>query len=258
MKPRLLPSLALASLTLTGAIALSACAGEPDTSPTPRPAATPVDTSLLPPPSVQPSPDARTTPPSGSVTADNLPEAASLEWNEASTWRALETRAGGGTEQLSVCQQTRLESLGANAIQVRTYSLSGDGGDGVAIAMSFDDRALADQAYGTVQDWVADCRQVLQAQERTDGSQGIAPTPVDVPGEGRAQVTEWAYRSPSTEPGNLEFESQGLVQTGDRLGLLIMRIEGQDNNWDVEAGGPTGAIHPMIRNIPAVADSLRG
>lgn len=253
MKSRLLPSLALAAV-----IALSACSGEPTTSPTPRPAASPVDTSILPPQTAQPTPDARTTPPSGAVTADNLPDAASLEWNEASSWREVSTSSGGGREQLSVCQQNSMESLGANAIQVRTYSLSGDGGDAVAVAMSFDTAELAEQAYSTVQGWVADCTQVLQAQERTNASQGIPPTPVDITGEGQAQMTEWAYRSPSTDPDNLEFESQGIVQADDRLGLLIMRIEGQDNNWDLEPGGPTGAVHPMIRNIPEVADRLRG
>lgn len=249
MKSRLLPPLALAAV-----LALSACSGEPGTSPAPRTEAAPADTSVLPPQTAEPSPDASTTPPGGAVTPANLPEADDLEWNEGTSWRAGATSVGGGSEQLSVCQQNSIESLGANAIHVRRFSMTGDG-EAVSIAMSFENEELAGQAYATAQDWFAACEPVLVAQQRTDGRQGIPETAVEVP-DGRAQVTEWGYRSATTDPDSLEFESQGLVQLSDRVSLTVMRIEGQDNNWDLEPGGPVGAVHPMIRSLPAVATKL--
>ncbi|WP_432560482.1 hypothetical protein [Granulicoccus sp. GXG6511] len=254
MKSRLFPALAVAAV-----LALTACSGEPAATEAPRPEAAPVDTSVLPPQSGAPAPDDPTTPPAGAVTADNLPVAEDLQWNDTADWRTAETSVGGGTEQLSVCQQNSIESLGGNAVQVRTFTLSPAGGqadgEAVAVAMSFDSREFADQGYATAQEWLADCQRVLAAQERTDGRQVISPIEVSVP-SGRAQVTEWSYQAPSTGADSGEFESQGLVQQGDRVALVVMRTPGQDNNWDVEPGGPVGELHPMIRTLPAVADRL--
>ncbi|MDO5681376.1 MAG: hypothetical protein Q4G46_00930 [Propionibacteriaceae bacterium] len=253
MKTPLLPALALAAV-----LAVSAC-GSPNAAPqeAPRTAAAPADTGILPPQTAEPSPDPSTPAPSGAVTEANLPDAQDLHWNDGASWRAAATTTGGGTEQLSVCQQNSMESLGANAILVRTFTFTGNG-DAVAVAMSFDSRAGAEEAYAVAQEWMADCQGVLVAQKRTNGSQGIPPTPVALPQStaGKAQVTEWGYRTASTDPANLEFESQGLAQVNDRLALVFMRSEGQDSNWDLSPGGPVGSVHPMIRSLPAVAAKL--
>ena len=245
MNLRLLPA-----LVATAVLCLSACTTAPES----RPEAAPVDTSIMPPQTALPSPDATTASPIGSVTAANLPAASDLQWNEAATWKVDQTSTGGGGEQVLACQQNSIESLGASAIAVRTFTLS-DSGEGAAIAMSFDSHELADQAYATAGEWLIDCQQVLIAQGRTDGSRGIPLTAVDLP-QGRAQMTEWSYRTDTTDPNNLQFESEGLIQVVDRVAMVMMRIEGQDNNWDLEPDGPTGAVHPMIRSLPAVADKL--
>lgn len=242
MRTHLLPGLAVAAaLVMTGCSAGSAPVSQPP----------PAETSVAAAPTELPSPDAPTTAPPGSVTADDLPAADDLVWNDRASWTVGATTEGGGTEQLFVCQQNSLESLGANAIQVRTYTLSG-ADPAVAIAMSFDSRELADQAYETVKTWNDDCLEVLDAQGRNDAKQTITALGVPIEG-GRGHVTEWAY--PRGED-NGEFESQGLYQIDDRIGLLAMRIEGQDNSWDTAPGGPVGEVHPIIRSLPAAAAKL--
>ena len=253
MKPRLLPSLALAAV-----LSVSACAGEAsDPQEAPRPEAAPVDTSIQPAPTGAPSPDAPTPPPGGAVTAANLPQAQDLQWSEETSWQVEETFTGGGTEQLSVCQQNSIESLGVNAIQVRTFTL-GEDGEAVAIAMSFDGPGAAEEGYALAEEWVGDCEQVLAAQQRTDGRQHFPAAAVTLPAlaDGESQVTEWIYSPPDSGGHYAEFESQGLVRSGDRMAFVIMRVQGQDNSWDLEPGGPVGDVHPMIRSLPAVADRL--
>lgn len=249
MTSRLLPALALTAL-----MGLSACGGQASvpTAETPRPDSAPAATSIAPPQPGMPSPDAATAPPPGSVTEADLPAADDLQWTETTRWRTGDTTAGGGDDQVSACQQTRLESLGGNAIVVRTFALGDDAGQGASVAMSFDSRELADQAYDIAQGWLGDCEAVLTAQNRTGGRQTVSATPVPLQ-EGRAVVTEWAY---STAPDSGEFESQGLIQLEDRLNLTVMRVEGLDNNWDLALDGPVGAVHPMLRSVPAIAATL--
>lgn len=252
MKSPLIPGLALAAM-----LALAACSGTTSgADSTPRPDAAPVDTSIAPPQTGEPSPDAPDTPYPGGVTAANLPADSDLVWTPDIGWKTVETTEGGGTEQRSVCQQNRMESLGARFIVVRTYALGGDpstsGGDGAAIAMSFETKELADQAYATAQGWITDCAATLEAQNRTNPRFAIQPMTVPVPG-GRAQVSEWMYGT-AADAG--EFESQGLIQVGDRLELLVMRVQGQDNNFDTQPKGPVGIVHPMIRSVPAAAEKL--
>lgn len=222
----------------------------PPEPPASRPQATAVDTSIAAPQIALPSPDAPTTPPAGAVTAADLPSEQDLVWSPQARWIAGTTTSGGGTEQLSVCQQNRLESLGANSLQTRAFTLT-SGGTATAIAMSYDSTAVADQAYATVQEWVDDCTEVLQAQGRRDGRKTVPVTTISLEG-GRAQMSEWAYAA-----GNAgQVESQGLFQVGERVGVLVMRIEGQDSNWDLSPGGPVGMVHPMIRSVPPAAQKL--
>lgn len=243
----------LLALALTAVLVLSACGGQPggsaETSP---PDIAPADTSIGPPQTGMPSPDAPTVPPSGSVTEAELPAADDLQWTETTRWRTGDTTTGGGDDQVSACQQTRLESLGGDAIVVRDFTLGADAGKGASVAMSFASRELADQAYETLQGWLGDCEAVLTAQDRAGGRQTVSATAVPV-AEGRAVVTEWAY---TTTPDSGEFESQGLIQIDDRLNLTVMRVEGLDNNWDLAPGGPVGAVHPMVRSVPAIAATL--
>ncbi|WP_425309551.1 hypothetical protein AADG42_12560 [Ammonicoccus fulvus] len=252
MKPALLPGLALAA-----ALGLAACSGAasgPDS--TTSPGVAPVDTSIAPPQTGEASPDAPDAPYPGGVTEADLPADSELVWTPEIGWRTVETSEGGGTQQLSVCQQNRMESLGAKFIMVRTYALAGDpntsGADAAAIAMSFESKELADQAYATAQGWITECAATLEAQDRTEPRFAIEPMDVPVAG-GRAQVSEWMYGTAADEG---EFESQGLIQVGDRLELLVMRVQGQDNNFDTEPNGPVGLVHPMIRSVPAAAEKL--
>ncbi len=252
MKSALMPSLALGAV-----LALAACSGtasNPDSNTSPGVA--PVDTSIAPPQTGEASPDAPDTPYPGGVTEADLPSDSELLWTPEIGWKTVETSEGGGTQQHSVCQQNRMESLGARFIMVRTYALGdaprGSGADATAIAMSFESKELADQAYATAQGWITDCAATLEAQNRIDPRFAIEPMDVAVPG-GRAQVSEWMYAT-AADAG--EFESQGLIQVGDRLELLVMRIEGQDNNFDTEPNGPVGMVHPMIRSVPKAAEKL--
>ncbi|MDO5499595.1 MAG: hypothetical protein Q4F67_07945 [Propionibacteriaceae bacterium] len=247
MKMRLVPSLVLAAV-----LAVSACSGEPG-GPAPG-GPEPGDTAAMPQPDGQVSPDSMPAPNAdGSVSAANLPEADDLQWNDAVEWETGETTTGTGAGQLSVCQQTPLDSLGANSIQVRTFEMTGGDGQAAAVAMSFDTAEVADQAAETLEEWVADCTLVLEGQNRTDGNQVVAPTVVFVPHGARGQVSEWAYTTPE-DVG--EFESQGVVVIGNRVALLVMRIEGQDNNWSTEPDAPEDDLHPMIRSLTPLTDKL--
>lgn len=252
MKSPLLPGLALAAV-----LALSACSGATSGSdPGERPGVAPVDTSIAPPQTGEASPDAPDAPYPGAVTEADLPADTDLVWTSEIGWKTVETSEGGGTEQRSVCQQNRMESLGAKFLLTRTYALGGDpntsGGDAAAIAMSFETEELADQAYATAQGWITECAATLEAQNRTNPKLWIDPREVTVPG-GRAQMSEWSYGIGGDEG---EFESQGLIQVGDRVELLVMRIQGQDNNFDTEPNGPVGDVHPMIRSLPTAAEKL--
>jgi hypothetical protein len=244
------------SLVLATALAVAGCTTNPFNPPPPAdsPGAYPPVTATpgqeTPGQSVPASPDAPA--PEVVVTDADLPTAQDLVWNDGASWTAGETREGEGTERITACQQNRLDSLGPTAVWVRTFDLSGDGGSGAAVAMSFESTALADQAYGTLQDWTANCTTALQAQNRTDARQAIPAQPIPVP-DGRAQFTEWVY---GIGPDLGEFESQGVYQVGDRVGLLVMRIQGQDNNWDLEPDGPVGMLHPQIRSVPPAAEKL--
>lgn len=240
-------------LVLVAALAVAGCTTNPFNPPPPAdsPGAYPPATAAPgqeAPPTTPASPDA----PAPPVTEADLPTAADLVWNEGVQWTAGETTSGSGAGPVSVCQQNQLETLGANAVWVRSFEQS-DNGAGAAAAMSFDTTALADQAYATLQNWTTDCAAALQRQGHTDGQQGIPVTPITVP-NGRAQFTEWSYRTTASEDS--EFESLGLYQVGDRVGLLMMRIRGEDNNWDLEPDGPVGELHPQIRSVPPVAAKL--
>lgn len=232
---------------LATALAVAGCTTNPFNPPPPAdsPGAYP------PPETATPTaPDAPS--PAAAVTEADLPAAEDLQWNDEAQWTAGDTASGGGTEAVSVCQQNQLPTLGANTVWVRSFDLSEGDGSGAAVAMSFDTTALADQAYATIQDWTANCTETLQRQGHSDGRQAIPATPITVP-DGRAEFTEWSY---PTAADDGVFESQGLYQTDDRVGLLVMRIDGQDNNWDLEPDGPVGALHPQIRSVPPAAQKL--
>lgn len=174
------------------------------------------------------SPAATTRPPAGAVTAAALPTGAELGgWSEGATG------TGGGTEQLSVCQQNRWESTGATGIVRRSYSKGAD--QAAAVALSFDSPELADQAYQTTQRWFADCTATLQARGGQATQQNPAQ-PVPVPG-GKAEATAWGWS------GN-QHEAQGLIQIGNRVEVLVIR-----------APQP---FDPLQRALPNAARRLAG
>ena len=174
------------------------------------------------------SPAPTTRPPAGAVTAAALPTGADL-----GGWSEGRTDIGGGTEQLSVCQQNRWESTGATGIVRRSYSRGAD--SAAAVAMSFDTPELADQAYQSTQRWFADCTATLQARGGQARQQNQA-RPVPVPG-GKAELTEWGWA------GN-EHEAQALIQIGNRVEVLAMR-----------APQP---FDPLERAVPTAAEKLPG
>lgn len=228
--PLLLPAACL--------LALTACTGAPAPQPT-QPAGAGGTSAAAAPISGAPgaspqtpvagnaSPAPSTRPPAGAVTAAALPTGSDLGgWSEGATG------TGGGTEQLSVCQQNRWESTGATGIVHRSYTRAADSAS--AVALSFDSAELATQAYQTTQRWFADCSATLQGR----GGQAKQVTParqVPLLGDAKGELTEWSW----AQNGH---EAQALVLHGNRLAVVAVR-----------APQPAGKLE---RTLPATARRL--
>ncbi|OYO22167.1 hypothetical protein CGZ93_09765 [Enemella dayhoffiae] len=215
---------ALIALSAAVVLVLGGCTGSGPKAPD-QPGGVP--TELPQPPHTElPAPAPTTQPPAGSVAMTALPGAAELPG-----WTEGQSATGGGKEQLSVCQQNRWESAGANSIVHRSFSRGGD--RAVVLAMSFDTPALASQAYQTTQGWFAGCAAPLAA--RGDGAnQTLRARPVLVD-NGRAEVTEWNW----TSGGKQQNEAQGLTQVGNRI--QVVALTGPQAAAGVEKLLPTAA-----------------
>lgn len=223
--------------------------------PTPTPTRTPTRAATssstptrTPTPSATPtaSPSSSTQQP---LTEASLPRASDLAWHRFGDWTPTSTWTGSGQATVNRCQLDTFESLGADQVYVREYKMGSDYAS--AVVLQFGSEAEFEAGGEGLEHWFATCPSRLKKQ----GAHGVSMDSHAVGTTGR--FSEVSFIS-SDNPDESIFLASGV--TADtaslRMALVTMETHGKDNNWDYEPNGPVGAMHPMFRTLPKVAERL--
>lgn len=179
------------------------------------------------------------------LTQANLPTAGDLEYHKAGDWKLVNAGPGQGHSALTICQG-KLPGLENPHVFRADFTMPVEGGtDGYAAAMviEYKDNATAQEARKTVLSWGKG-----KCETGPDGE----PTDVKAYG-GDAAFSEMTAKA---NGDNTRFVSIGAVVVNNRLAIVTMEDIGQDSNWDYAPNGEVGAMHPMFRTLPKVADRL--
>ncbi|AKT52082.1 hypothetical protein [Arsenicicoccus sp. oral taxon 190] len=186
------------------------------------------------------------------MTLANLPAKRDMWWHRAGDWKISAPDDGKTNLEFSPC----LQGVWVSHDEVgRSYHIGNDGQKAEAMAFQLPDRASAVAAERHIRTQIDRC-----ALTAGDVGHRQRPTWHDVRTRvGHAGWTEIMRPVDGSHPGQDYgiFESYGVYRDGNRVGLVIMDVVGQDNNWDTEPGGPVGQLHPMIHNVKASVERLR-
>lgn len=222
--------------------------------PTPsRPAAKPATETPSPTASASPSASASSAPPRGGATrtmlADRLLPATRLPgFNDAFTWREIGTRRREGGP-FGTCHKVQMTSIGAMRVGVREYAaVDGRATDTAGeLVAQFPDGMTARRAFEVLKSWRGQCEERLAGYDhrRVGDLQRVEISDGDA---GWYLLTYGPPEGGSEDEGY--FDSQGVVRVGNLVGVLRMRLVGQDFNY------PAGR-EPMVEAVRRAAGELR-
>jgi hypothetical protein len=215
---------------------------EPTESPEPTEPTEPTEATE---PPEEPS-DGPTSPPKGLraalLTAQNLPAPGTVSWQDGTT------RRGTGPEDVSVCQVTDLEAIGASKGVHTTFS-GGGNVEATHVVAQFVDEQGASGGFEILQAWLSRCAQQAATRGFDDVKAAQGYTPVEA-----GDQAGWSVHFYGPVPGDRDasyIEAQALVRRGDTLSWVVWTQVGQDYNY------PAGDTPPE-RAIPLLEQGLGG
>jgi hypothetical protein len=256
------PTVAAATLASLAVFALAGCS-QPTTGADERPAsstttpaepattatkeATPTEpaettTSAAPEPSDDPTTD-------GGGSGTRLLGAADVPgFNDEFRWKDGRTSSTEPRALFGTCQRFALTSIGATAVEHRTFvpASPGPGSDQAAeLVAEFPDSTTARRAFAVLKSWRASCADRLKNREhvRVGALQDVA---VDGGTAGWYLVN---YGPVPDDQDALYFDAQGMAVVGTRIAMVEMILAGQD--YDYEAGQ-----EPMVTALQRAAARL--
>lgn len=151
-------------------------------------------------------------------------------FNDAFAWQ-IGSEPEAEPEPLAACHRFPLLTLGAEQVRVRTYEPGQQVPPGetpasaVHVVAEFPDAATARRAGSVLDSWRQTCEQRLQAR-------GVrVADPEQVAGTGAA--AQWYLTTiPTADPDLATFEGVGTIRDGNRLGVVVMRNDGMDYNYE--------------------------
>lgn len=240
-------TLGLALLTTTGLLA--ACSDDGGTqntseeptaassTPTPTESETPSESPTPSPSTTSPTPTPEPTPtqtvtPAPDLTSKLLPARAVAGLNQEWRWRAGETRtAEPATEQLPECLRFSLAAIGASEAVTRSYLPPRFAADAPASALQvvagFPDQETASRVMQVLRSWHGTCERRLN--KVSDQKHRISDA-VSV-GRGLDAFT-YLHTTRGSTPDTTAFEDVSQVRVGDRISIVVVRLDEQDYNYD--------------------------
>lgn len=159
-----------------------------------------------------------------------LPASELPGFNDAYTWR-IGSEPDAEPEPLAACHRFPLLTLGAEQVRVRTYEpgQSVPAGErpasAVHVVAEFPDAATARRADSVLDSWRQTCEERLKDRAVTvaDAEQ--------VAGTG-AEARWYLTTIPTADPDLVTFEGVGTIRSANRLGVIVMRNDGMDYNYE--------------------------
>jgi hypothetical protein len=218
-----------------------------------------------------PAPNSSVTSPQvRSITESNLIAAADLPAPIGGGKVVEYGRNSRSLDQLSICQQAPLHTLGASAIKSRSFRSRFSGGnhpfprssldqqpDSYAVVMQFPNAATAQQARVVYGSWIVSCQ---SGSALPDGirslRQGFGWSPLAAD-PAQAELSEIIYQRDGSSGQSAFFESVGLTVLEDRMMITVHVFYSDESPYsldvnDDEAGFP----HPQLGLIAAAAKRL--
>ena len=173
-------------------------------------------------------------------------------------------------DQLSVCQQAPLHTLGASAIKSRSFrsrflednhpfprSSLDQQPDSYAVVLQFPDAAAAQQARVVSGSWIVSCE---GGNALPDGirnlRQGYGWSPVAA-GPAQAEVSEVVYQRDDSTGQSAFFESVGLTVLEDRMTITVHIFYSEESPYSLDVDDDeAGFAHPQLGLIAAAAKRL--
>jgi hypothetical protein len=222
-----------------------------------------------PPPIAGPSSSAAT-PQGRTLSSANLITAADLPSPMGGGKVIKYDRHARSLDHLSICQPQPLTTLGASAIQSRSFqtrfspgnqafphSSLDDQPDSYAVALQFSDAAAAQRAKIIYDSWLTSCE---GTNDLPDGVRnvrtGFSWTPVTAE-PAQAEVAEITYQQGDSSNKNAYFESVGLTVLEDRMMITIHLFYTDESPYSLDVGEEeAGFAHPQLGLVQAAAKRL--
>ena len=204
------------------------------------------------------------------ITGANLIKAADLPPAIGGGKVIKDTRNARSLDQLSVCQQQPLSTLGATAIRSSSFRARYPSGDrpfprssldnepdSYAVALQFTDAAAAQRAKSAYDGWMSSC---AASAALPNGIHGVRPSfswsPVAAD-PAQAEVSEVVYEPKGHSGNNRYFESVGLTTLEDRMMITVHVFYTDESPYSVSTDEEeAGFAHPQLGLIAAAAKRL--
>jgi hypothetical protein len=193
----------------------------------------------------------------------------------------LPARIGGGKvveyrrnarslDQLAICQQGPLHTLGASAIKSRSFRTRFSGGnqpfprssldqqpDSYAVVLQFPDAAAAQQARGVYGSWIVSCESGnalpdgIRNLRQSYGWSRVAADPA------QAEVSEVVSQPDGSSGQSAFFESVGLTVLEDRMMITVHIFYNDESPYSLDVDDDeAGFAHPQLGLVAAAAKRL--
>jgi len=202
---------------------------EPSNTATPEPTPEPTDEPTSPPQGLR----------AALLTAQALPAPGDLAWTSTRTTR------GDGGEDVSVCQVSSLEAIGASRAVTRRFTSATV--SATQVVAQFVDEVGSSGGFDILQAWLSRCAQ----QAGAAGFESVQ-APKRYSSIQAGDAAGWAlvtYGPVPDDPDAAFIEAQALVRAGDTLSWVVWEETGQDYNY------PAGQTPPE-RAVPLLAQAL--
>jgi hypothetical protein len=222
-------------------------------------------------PALNPGPSSSAvSPPVRTITEANLIAAVDLPPPMGGGKTIEYRRNARSLDQLSICQQEPLHTLGASTIKSRNLRTRFSKGnrpfprsslerqpDSYAVVLQFPDAATAQQARIIYGSWIISCG---SGNDLPDGIRtlrqgfGWSPVPAD---PAQAEVTEVVYQRDGSSGQSAFHESVGLTVLEDRMMITVHLFFTDESPYSLNVGeDEAGFAHPQLGLVAAAAKRL--